>query len=174
MSLFSKIRGTIETLFQLGLGGPNLKNNLGAVEVRNAADTTFAITRGADPVGPNDYVTKQSLTGLPGVANIIRYAIGTGATQDSTTSIPANAVVLNCMLDITTPYSALATISIGQPGNTTLLQLTTDNLPQQAGIYQVMQDTDWGAAPLVVRATVGGAPAAGAGFVVVEYAVPNP
>jgi hypothetical protein len=45
MSVYSKLRGTIETLFQLGLGGPNLKNNGGAVEARNAADGAFAIVR---------------------------------------------------------------------------------------------------------------------------------
>jgi len=173
MSLFSKIRGTIESIFQLGLSGPNLKNNAGAVEVRDAADAAFAITRGADPVGPNDYVTKQSLTSLPGVMNVIRYAIGTAATQDSTTVIPATAVIIDCKVEITTPYSALATISVGQPGSTSLFQTTTDNLPQAAGIYQVMQDTPAFAAA-VARVTVGGAPAAGAGFVVIQYSVPEP
>jgi len=64
MSLFSKLRGTIETIFQIGLGGPNVKNNVGAVEMRNAADAAFVITRGADPVGANDYVTKGVLPAL--------------------------------------------------------------------------------------------------------------
>jgi hypothetical protein len=172
MSLYSKIRGTIETLFQLGLQGPQLKNNAGVVEVRDPTDTGFVITRGADPVGPNDYVTKQSITGLPGVVNLIRYAIGTGATQDSVTSIPATAVVTDCRLDVTTPYSVGATISIGQPGSLTEFQLTTDNLPQAAGLYQVIQDTLVAGAG-VVRTTIAGAPAAGAGFVLVEYAIPD-
>jgi hypothetical protein len=61
MSLFSKIRGTIETLFQLGLGGPQLKNNSGVVEVRNSTDAAFAIARAASPVGTNDLVTLGTL-----------------------------------------------------------------------------------------------------------------
>jgi hypothetical protein len=172
MSLYSKIRGTIESLFQLGLSGPQLKNNSGAIELRNSTDAAFVVGRGADPVGPNDFVTKQSLTGLAGVMNVIRFAIGTGATQDSTTSIPANAVVTDCKLDVQTPYSGGATISIGQPGTLTEFQATTDNNPQAAGIYQLMQDTAVVGAG-VVRVTVAGAPGAGAGFVVVEYAVPE-
>jgi len=59
MSLFAKIRGTIETIFQLGLGGPQLKGNGGAIEARNANDSGFAIVRAADPVGPNDVVNLE-------------------------------------------------------------------------------------------------------------------
>jgi hypothetical protein len=42
MSLYSKVRGTFETLFQLGKGGPQLKNSSGAVQFRNSADSAFA------------------------------------------------------------------------------------------------------------------------------------
>lgn len=59
MSLFSKIRGTLETIFQLGgPTGPNLKNNSGAVEARNSADSAFAVMRAASPVGDNDVANK--------------------------------------------------------------------------------------------------------------------
>lgn len=60
MSVFSKLRGTVETIFQIGLGGPNVKANAGVVEMRNAGDAAFAITRGAPPVGADDYVTLGS------------------------------------------------------------------------------------------------------------------
>lgn len=59
MSLWSKIKGTIESTFQLGLGGPVLKNASGAVEARNSADTGYAIVRGATPVGDDDLTTKM-------------------------------------------------------------------------------------------------------------------
>jgi hypothetical protein len=58
MSLWTKVRGTIETIFQVGLGGPQLKNNAGALESRNAGDSAFAVHRGASPVGDNDLATK--------------------------------------------------------------------------------------------------------------------
>jgi hypothetical protein len=64
MSLFSKLRGTIETLFQLGLGGPQFKNNAAVIECRDSADATFVNARGADPVGVNDFATKQYIDGM--------------------------------------------------------------------------------------------------------------
>lgn len=272
MSLWSKIRGTIETIFQIGLGGPQLKNNAGAIEGRNAADNAFAIMRGATPVGDSDLVTKQYadtlgkpfvvtaqfdgnnalpantgtehfivvtttganatigqilwddgsgagtvtvLTALDGrtiftsqafaggtislvsrafyvwnnaggtwdleasgsssgSVRTIRYAItNANGSQDSASQIPASAVVLRAEVNIVTPYSGGATIALGQAGSTTLLQATTDNLATAAGIYQVPQETAWGGAALAVRATIAGAPAAGAGFVTVEYTSPD-
>ncbi len=173
MSLWSKIRGTIETVFQIGIGGPQIKANGGAVEHRNAADTAFAITRGLDPVAANDLVTKSygdANYGSSGVKTI-RFVIGT-ATVSSATQIPANAIVQNCEVKITTPYSAGGTIAVGQTGTVALLQATTDNLPQSTDMFEVEQDTAWGAAPLAVLVTVGGAPAAGAGVVIVRYATP--
>jgi hypothetical protein len=269
-SIFSKLRGTIETIFQFGLGGPQLKNNAGAIDARNAGDSAFAIVRGAAPVGDNDLTNKQyvdtlfsrsvvtaqfdgnnalpantgiehfyvvSTTGpnatigqllwddgsgvgtaivlpvkaqmiitaqafsggtvtfkadtpyvwdtvlvawqnaggssLSGSLREIRYAITNAATQDSANQIPANAFVVDTRVEVTTPYSGGATISVGQAGSLTLLQLTTDNLATVAGIYQTMQDIGWGAAALAVRTTVGGAPAAGAGFVIVQYTIPD-
>jgi hypothetical protein len=58
MSLWSKIRGTIETIFQLGLGGPQLKSFGGRIEARDSADAAFVIMRAATPVGGADVVIK--------------------------------------------------------------------------------------------------------------------
>jgi len=64
VSLWAKVRGTIETLFQLGLGGPQLKNNVGVIEHRNAGDSAYVIARGADPAeGLNDLVTLGYILG---------------------------------------------------------------------------------------------------------------
>lgn len=57
---------------ELGKGGPRVKDSSGVVEMRNAADTAYVITRGLDPVGNNDYVTlgyfnsNAGAGGLPG------------------------------------------------------------------------------------------------------------
>jgi hypothetical protein len=56
MSLWSKIKGTAESAWQIGLGGPLLKNNGGVIEGRNAADSAFAVMRGATAVSGNDLV----------------------------------------------------------------------------------------------------------------------
>lgn len=47
--------------FEIGKKGPRIKDNAGVIEHRNQADNSFAIARGADPVGPNDLVTKKYL-----------------------------------------------------------------------------------------------------------------
>src|SRR5258708_5757721 len=173
MSFFDKLRGTIESIFQIGLGGPQVKNNAGALEARDPADAAFVVVRGATPLAANDLTTKAYVDAAvdPGAVRAIRYAITNAASQDSVTVIPAGAVVLRASVEVVTPFSAGATIEVGQAGSLTLLELPGDNLATSAGIYQVPQDTPWGAAALAVRTTVGGAPAAGAGFVFVEYAL---
>jgi len=58
MSIYKKNRGSIESIHQLGIGGPNLKNNSGVIEAKNAADSALAVVRMADPLGDTDGVTK--------------------------------------------------------------------------------------------------------------------
>jgi hypothetical protein len=60
MSLWKRVRGTLETLFQIGLSGPNLKNNAGAIEARNSADSAFTVVRVADAVGSNDALNRTA------------------------------------------------------------------------------------------------------------------
>ncbi len=174
-SLWSKIRGTVETIFQIGLAGPQVKNNAGVVEMRDPTDAIFVITRGAAPVGNDDYTTKLYVDNgtAGGVVREIRLAIGTSASQLSATSIPANAVGITAELDIQTPYTVATTISVGRAGSLSLFMATTDSTPTVAGLYQVMQDTPFGGAALPIVVIVGGAPVAGAGFAIVRYTLPN-
>lgn len=107
---------------------------------------------------------------VTGAVRAIRFGIINTAAQNSVSSIPQNARVLRCRLEVTTPYSGGATISIGYAGAVAAFQLTTDNSPQVAAAYIVDQDTQ---VPTVqtVLVTVGGAPAAGVGVVIVEFAL---
>ncbi len=189
MSLFSKLRGTIETLFSIGLGGPNLKKSSGsALDVRDSGDAAFANVRVAAPVGANDAATKTyadavlttaeaytdaavGVISVAGVVREIRIPIAL-VNISSTTSLPAGAFVIDCEVKIAVQYSAGATISVGQMGSVALFQATTDNLPQSTDMFQSMQDTP-AASVNPVLVTIGGAPAAGSGFVIVRYAVPN-
>jgi len=174
MALWSKIRGTIETIFQIGLNGPQVKANGAAVEMRDATDAAFVITRGLDPVAANDYATKNYVDSgtLGGSIREVRFAIGTGASQNSATTVPASVQVISAEVQITTPYSAGATIAVGQTGSTSLLMGTTDSSPQGAGRYVSDLDQAWGATPRTILVTVGGAPGAGAGFCIVRYCTP--
>jgi hypothetical protein len=112
----------------------------------------------------------QSLN-LGGSIRQITFTLTNGASQSSTTQIPANAVVSKVQLEITTPYSGGATIAVGQTGSTSLAMGTTDN-PQAAGIYEIAEDVSWGGSPLAVLVTVAGSPAAGAGKCIVFYSTP--
>ncbi len=40
--LRKKIRGIVNTIFQIGIGGPQLKNSSGVLEVKNSADSAYA------------------------------------------------------------------------------------------------------------------------------------
>jgi len=170
MSLYKKLKGTIETILQLGLGGPNVKNNSGVVEFKNAADSAFAIARGDTPVGVNDLSTKAY---SDAAVRSIRFTIDHTAAQASTTSIPANARVYMTSVEITGLYTAGGTITVGSATAATLLQATTDNDPQTANTYILEHDIDWGVGASTVRVAVGGAPAAGTGVVIVNYLI-NP
>ena len=57
--MLSKIRGTIETLFRLGLGGPQLKKDIGNIDARDATDAAFVNVRGLDPLIDDDLTTKR-------------------------------------------------------------------------------------------------------------------
>jgi hypothetical protein len=94
-------------------------------------------------------------------------------TASSATSIPANAIIYDIKLDVTTAYSAGTTISIGITGSVSLFMATTDNTATVIGIYQAMQDTSVGASAAALLATVTGSPTVGAGFMVALYSVPN-
>ena len=108
-----------------------------------------------------------------GAVSTIDFAIGTAATTTSATLLSTGAIVLRADVTITTPYSPGATIEVGQAGSLNLFQDTPDNVPTVADFYSAPQRTAAVTATSVV-ATIGGAPAAGAGFVTVQYAVPNP
>jgi hypothetical protein len=170
MSVFSKIRGTFETLFQIGKNGPQIKNNAGVMQIRNSTDAAFNRLQVATPTAADDAVTKSYADGLSDESGI-RVVRFTTALVDvsSVNSVPANARVVRAILEVTTPYSVGALISIGRTGSVSLFQSTGDNDPETANTYIVDQDTAFGGSALPVLATITGAPAAGAGVVSVWY-----
>jgi hypothetical protein len=171
MGMFQRLAGTVASFFQIGgPGGPGWNDNAGVLEARNAANSGFVVVRGAPPVASNDLVTLGSLTSLAGVVNTIRIPIAL-ATVSSTNTIPAGAIIRRCTVNVSTLYSAGATIAVGTSATANLFQLTTDNDPQVVGVYDVLQDTSEPTA-LAMQVTIAGAPAAGAGFVAVDYVEP--
>lgn len=170
-----------DILYDDGSGSGSM-SILGAVEGRVLA-ITDALSGGAVTFDPDSiyiwdadgsaWVKIGDIGSVTGADRSILYSVGT-ATLDSASSIPANATVLRCRVQITTAYPAGATISVGKAGGTVdLLQTTAQVDAQSTGIYEIAQITSWGAGAAAVRATVGGAPGSGASKILVEYAVPN-
>lgn len=88
-SLLSKIKGVLVAAFQIDAAnsGPLLKNVGGVLEVRNEADDSYAIARGADPIGANDLATKSFVeAGGAGDFGLPFYFIPSG----SNITIPVN------------------------------------------------------------------------------------
>jgi hypothetical protein len=64
---FKKFIGIIDNVFQLGLSGPKLKNNSGAIEARDAADTVFANVSVATPTVGDHAATKSYVDSTSGM-----------------------------------------------------------------------------------------------------------
>jgi len=95
------------------------------------------------------------------------------ATTDSTTPIPAGAIVKNATVSIVDAFSPGTTVSVGDPGLPNRLLDVTDDDPQTPGLYNRLQDTVWPAAT-PVRVTVAGGPIVGSGICIVTFTVPDP
>jgi hypothetical protein len=145
----------------------------------NTVITTTAFVGGTVTFGANQLLIwtgtawADVIPSISGAIYELVTMITNAASQSSATTIPANAYVTNVVLNVTTPYSAGATIAVGQTGSTSLLLGTGDNTPQVADEYQSTLAVSWGSTAYPVLVTITGSPAAGAGYVVVEYCVPN-
>lgn len=176
MSLWKNLDGIVGTLFGVGRKGPKIRNVTDTIlEVRNNADSAYAIMRGLDPVGAQDFATKAwvQANGSSGSLRCIGFAIGTAGTYSSTAQIPAGAFVYRTLLSVTTAYSGGATISVGKTGSVSLVMTTAQNVPDQLGAYERAEEpVDFGG-PANVLVTIGGGPSVGVGRVDVFYAIPE-
>ena len=94
--VYSNLAGTSNSSFEIGLTGSLIHANGAALEVKDATNTTLAILRAADPIGPTDVATKEyvdeasrpvpvglfssgATTLLPSIAGPVRYILVTGA-----------------------------------------------------------------------------------------------
>lgn len=160
--------------------GAGTTSILAAVEGRTIAVTDSltggSITFDADAIyiwdaDGSSWIKIGDVGSVTGADRIIRFALGT-VTIDSSSSIPANARITQAWVDITTPYNAGATISLGIAGGTVdLVQATTDNVAQFGNTYVKDQDTSWGAGAAAVRATI--TASSGVGVASVFYSVPS-
>lgn len=79
----SNLFGTLKTTFQLGKGGPKLKNNAGVVEARNAADTDYVELRALlASIFGDDIVLNAGAAGAGADWSLTISRSGTGQTEN--------------------------------------------------------------------------------------------
>ena len=122
----------------------------------------------------SSWVKIGDIGSLTGAIRRIRMPLTNAASQNSTFSIPASARVSRAHVQVAVAYSGGATFQAGYTGVTNALLDTTDPVNLQVvGSYVFEMDQAWDTVAHTVLATIGGAPAAGSGFLTVEFANPN-
>jgi hypothetical protein len=149
---------------------PSLGDTIISTVALTGGTLTFVSSQPYVYVGSTVYWQNMSAD-VAGAAYVIQMTVGHSATYTSTTVIPAGSTILSACLNVTTPYTAAATVEIGQTGTLALLLGTADNTCTVQGNYCSNIQTAWGASALPVVVTTS-APAAGAGTVVIIYTVP--
>lgn len=136
---------------------------------------TLVDQTGTPVSGPQGGTGLQGATGigagggtLSGAMRVIRFAFDTSATTDSTFSIPTASYIQLCSIKITTPFDDGTTIQVGRAGFAATFMTIDQNNPQAEGTYTVL--TPDAITIGVVRVTVSGSPAAGAGICTAWYA----
>ncbi len=166
----SKIRGTSETLFRVGLNGPQVKNVTDTIlEARNEADDGYVIVRGADPVGANDLLTKSFFEANNAAANgqtMVKLPL-VQASKTSTTVLPDNATIERAIMDVEVAYDANAQFLIDRTGDATVILMANgDSKMTKVGQYEVPQITNWGVTGAgTVQATLTNSPTVGSAIV---------
>jgi hypothetical protein len=112
--MFYKLKGTNENTFVVGLNGPIIKNNSGIIEARDPTDSTYTIGRGAYPINPNDWVTKQFVE-APHATSRVTFANGTRTVEIYTVPSPTGSgrfILTRCILRLATAVVGTGTVTI--------------------------------------------------------------
>lgn len=127
MGIFNKLLGTTLSKFQIGIGGPQVKNNSGTLESRNAADAAYAaIAAALFKTYGNDFELNSG-------------AAETGADWKFTLSRPSTGMThdLQVIFPSADPSPGQAMTVASLVGNVITLQWTT----VAAGTDKVVVDT---------------------------------
>lgn len=98
---FLDLLGTVFSKFQIGIGGPNLKNNSGTLEIRNTADTAYAMVAALlFKTYGNDFELNSGAAGAGADWKFILRRPSTGMTHDITVVFPATDPAVNQALTV--------------------------------------------------------------------------
>lgn len=178
MATFSKIRGIIGNIFSIGVDGPQLKDNAGVLEVRDATDAAFQLLRAATPIGSDDVVTKAYHDANPpgGSLQAIEIPFGfgdVGTTVSSTFAAAVGGRVSMVKVDVTTVFDVdPASFTIGDSGQADRFVLDDDVKLTKVGLYEFPQYTDTIASTFDIAIGAAGGITTGAARALVLYTVP--
>ena len=164
MSRFADLIGTLKAKFQLGIGGPFLKNNSGDVEARNAADSAYAaIAASLLKIYGDDIEINSGATESGDSWKMTLSRPSTGMTEDVQIIFPSGLPSAGQALSVASIASGVITLEWAAAGDTsacTKVDTTTlafgdtspkamFNLPANNVLYkqQVVIDTPFDGAP---------------------------
>lgn len=179
MSFVTKLTSKI----RFWTGGPILRNASGVIEARNAADSAYAIVRGATAVGNSDlapkaYVDTAIDTDITAalLSNVevrtVQLAYTDTGDNNIAAAVPDGAICAVVLVQVTTTFDGTTPVlKVGDSGDDDRFMLTTDSDLGTAGLYQKATIyTFSGATQLVANLTIGGSPSQGACDIVVLFA----
>ena len=159
-NFFAKIKGLLTTTLRVG----DATNQY--IEFKTNDDSDFAIVRGKDPVGNNDFVTLGYYNANEGSnLQVVKVAVleAGGTTQTSTFQIPLNSVIIRTVVAITAPFTEAAqTIQVGYTGSLNKLVGTSDVDVTLAWQNDFPALVEWSASAIEVTVTLASS-AAGTG-----------
>ena len=178
VNIWKNLKGTIYSIF--GIGTVNLKDNTGTLEIRNEADDAFVNVSVAEPTITSHATTKNYVDTLVGTVNPdstgtlkeVYVDITTTSPVETVQDIPASARVREVWLEITTAYSSGTTIIVGDSVDDDKFMTSGLNKPTKEGVYSIEQNTTANTTAGKAVVTIGGTPSAGAGTVIIRYAIP--
>lgn len=94
------------------------------------------------------------------------------AVFDSAQLFPATARIVTAQIKVDSAFNLGTTATLGTAAAPAAFQSAAQNAMTAPGLYSIGQDTASGGA-VAFRCTIAGAPAAGAGFAIVFYSVPE-
>lgn len=150
MGFWSKLRGTVETLFQLGIGGPQIKSSSGSIEARNNGDSAFAIVRVADPVGTNDALNLGFHENVDSLVHNLSETCYTELTRDGSNRVtdvvvwttPSKVTKVREM-NITRTSGRVSQVVLKQYDSSgTLVQTLTKVIARSGGRVSTITDTE--------------------------------
>lgn len=120
MSRFADLLGTVLNKFQLGIGGPQLKNNAGAVEARNAIDSAYAALSAAlVNVYGNSVVLNAGATESGSSWKFTMQSPASGQTADMTVVWPGAAPSAGMALTVASASAGVVTLQWQSVGGAT-------------------------------------------------------